>query len=81
MLPQSDPNLWYLAYCNHLANDDARSQPGANTIHHRRPRSRWLVRWCGHAALRMATWLLADELPIRGAAADGSAHPPLASRW
>ena len=80
MLPQSDPNRWYLAHLSQLATDDIRSHPGASTMHHRRSRRRWLVRWCGHAALRMATWLLADELPTRGAAADGSTHPPLASR-
>ena len=60
-----DPNnvmmLWYVAYVDKLASRAGETPPLVDTSTRRRPMRRQLARWCGHAALRVGAWLLAEE--------------------
>ena len=62
MDPHNEMMLWYLAYIDTLATSAGGAQPDVSAIDHRLPTRRRLARWCGHAALRVGTWLLAEDL-------------------
>ena len=70
MDPHNEMMLWYLAYIDKVATGAGRAQPVVSAIDDRRLQMRRrLARWCGRAALRVGTWLLAEELRT------GTEHP------
>jgi hypothetical protein len=80
MDPNHEMMFWYLAYIDKATTRAGGAQLGMRTIDHGRPVRRWLTRWCGHAALRVGTWLLAEEARIGVEPADGSQQHTVASR-
>ena len=80
MDPQNAMNIWYLAYINKLATRAGEALPVVSTIDHRLPMRSRLARWCGHAALRVGMWLLAEELRTGVEHAAGSQQQTVASR-
>ena len=80
MDPTNEMMLWYLAYIDKLATQAGGAQPVVSPIAHRLPMRRQLARWCGHAALRVGTWLLAEELRTGVEHGDGSQQQTVASR-
>ncbi len=80
MDPNNEMMLWYLAYIDKLATRAGGAQLIVSTIDHRLPIRRRLAQWCGHAALRVGTWLLAEELRTGVEHADGSQQQTVASR-
>ena len=62
MDPTNETMFWYLAYIDKLGTRAGEAQPVVSPIDHRLPLRRRLARWCGHAALRVGTWLLAEDL-------------------
>ena len=80
MDPNHETNLWYLAYIDKLATRAGGAPSVVSPIEQRLPMRRWLARWCGHAALRVGTWLLAEELRAGVDHADGAQQHPVAGR-
>ena len=80
MDPNNEMMLWYLAYIDKLATRAGGAQPFVSTSDRRFPMRRRLARWCGHAALRVGTWLLAEELRTGVEHGDGSQQQTVASR-
>jgi hypothetical protein len=81
MDPNHETMLWYLAYIDTVTPRAGGAQLGIRTTDHGRPLRRRLARWCGHAALRVGTWLLAEEVRTGGAPVPqapprtGTSHP------
>ncbi len=80
MDPNNEMMLWYLAYIDKLATRAGGAQPVVSPIDHQFLMRRRLARWCGHAALRVGTWLLSEELRTGVEHADGSHQQTVASR-
>ena len=80
MDPQNAMNIWYLAYIHKLDTRAGEALPVVSTSDHRLPMRRRLARWCGHTALRVGTWLLAEEVRTAAEHADGSQQHTVASR-
>jgi hypothetical protein len=64
--------LLYFAFFGKPATKAGEAQLGVRTIEHRLPMRRRLTRWCGHAALRIGAWLLAEELRTEVEYAEGA---------
>jgi hypothetical protein len=62
MDPMYETMLWYLAYIHKLGTRAGGAQLISSGTDQGHPIRRRLARWCGHAALRVGTWLLAEEL-------------------
>jgi hypothetical protein len=79
MDPVYETMLWYLAYIHKLNTQAGGAQLTKSIGNHRRTIRHRLARWCGQAALRVGTWLLAEELQTR---AEHAEAPPtrIASR-
>ncbi len=80
MDPRHDILLWYHTYRDTLTRRAGEAPVAVRTTDHGRPLRRSLARWCGHAALRVGTWLLAEEARTDVELADGSQYHTLASR-
>jgi hypothetical protein len=62
MDPMYETMLWYLAYIHKLRTGAGGAQLILSATEQGCPMRRRLARLCGHAALRVGTWLLAEEL-------------------
>ncbi len=80
MDPNNEMMLWYLAYIDKLATPAGEAQLVMSTCGHLLPMRRQLARWCGRAALRVGTWLLAEEVRTGVGHAHGSQHQTVVSR-
>ncbi len=80
MDPHNAMNVWYLAYVDKLAKSAGEEPPVAAPINHRPLMRRRLARWCGHAAVRVGTWLLGEELRTGVEYADRSQQQTVAPR-
>ena len=80
MDPNNEMMLWYLVYVDKLARRGDGAQRAASTIGDAFTMRRRLARWCGRAALRVGTWLLAEESRTGVEPSDGSQQQTVASR-
>ena len=80
MDPIYETMLWYLAYIHKLNTRAGEVQLVMSATDHGHPIRRRLARWCGHAALRVGTWLLAEELRTGVEYASESPQPTVTSR-
>ena len=80
MDPTNETMFWYLAYTDKLGTRAGEAQPVVSPIDHRLRMRRRLARWCGRAALRVGTWLLAEELRAGVEHAHGPQQPTVVSR-
>jgi len=62
MDPMYETMLWYLAYIHKLNTQAGAAQLIPSTAGRGRPIRHRLARWCGHAALRVGAWLLAEDV-------------------
>ncbi len=80
MDPRHDLLLWYHAYSDTLTTRTGGAPVGVHMKGHGRSLGRSLARWCGHAALRVGTWLLAEEARTDVEPVDGSQQHTIPSR-
>ena len=80
MDPNHETMLWYLAYIDKVTTRAGGAQEGIRTIDYGPPLRRRLARWCGHAALHVGRWLLAEEARTGGAPTPEAPHLTGASR-